>query len=153
MVSRSRFGVWLPAMGLLTFLGCGQDDGIGQRYPSSGVVMYKGNPVSKGTVTFVPEAGVGRVASGELAEDGSFTLTTHVRGDGALVGKYRVTVLALEQDRSKVPKVGPGMPQLDRKHKATAKNLVPPKYSNPTTTTLREEVKAQTNRYELKLED
>jgi hypothetical protein len=93
------------------------------------------------------------VATGELAEDGSFTLTTHVTGDGALAGKYRVTVLSTEGDRSKLPRVGPGIPLIDRKHRPVIKELVPSKYCNPSTTPLREEVKPQTNRYEIKLDD
>jgi hypothetical protein len=148
-----RLLIWLPALGTLAFPGCGEDDGIGQRYRASGVVTYNGNPVPKGTVTFVPEGGGGRVATGDLAEYGSFTLTTHTRGDGALAGKYRVTVLATEGDRSKLPKVGPGIPLIDRKHRPIMKNVVPPKYSNPSTTTLREEVKPQTYYYEIKLAD
>jgi hypothetical protein len=104
-------------------------------------------------VTFVPEdARTRRVASGELAEDGSFTLTTHVRGDGALSGRYRITVISQDVDRSKIPMVGPGIPLLDRKHKVTAKELVPRKYGSATTTPLFEEFKP-TNRFEFKLED
>jgi hypothetical protein len=138
----------------LVLAGCAEDDGIGRRHAASGVVNYKGQPVPQGTVTFVPEDNrTGRVASGELSEDGSFTLTTHDRGDGALAGRYRVTVIAQEADRSKVPKVGPGMPLLDRKHRATARDLVPKKYGSPTTTPLIEEIKSATNYFEIALED
>ena len=153
MLGRMRFWFWMPSLGLL-LTGCEQDDGMGRRYPASGIVTYQGKPVPKGTVTFVPEdARAGRVASGEFAEDGSFTLTTHVRGDGALPGRYRVTVISQEVDRSRIPKVGPGMPLLDRKHKVTARELVPRKYGSPTTTPLLEEVKPESNRFTFTLND
>src|SRR4051795_1119568 len=79
-------------------IGCGEDDGIGQRYPVSGKVTYKGEPVAKGTVGFVPMDSGGRVANGDLQPDGSYTLTTHTPRDGALPGKYRVSVSAVEID-------------------------------------------------------
>jgi hypothetical protein len=154
MLTAMRFRTLLSSVGLLLPLGCGEDDGMGRRYSARGTVTYRDQPVPKGTVAFVPvNDRTGRVASGELSEDGSFGLTTHVRGDGALAGHYRVTVIAQDADRSKIQRVGPGMPLLDRKHKVTAKELVPRRYSSPTSTPLLEEVKPQTNNFHFKLVD
>jgi hypothetical protein len=43
-------------------------------------------------VTFVPEEGGGRPATGLTGSDGVFHLTTFNTGDGALPGSYKVTV-------------------------------------------------------------
>ena len=45
--------------------GCG-DDGFGKRYPVSGNVTYKNEPVEKGSITFTP-VNAGRPASGSGA--------------------------------------------------------------------------------------
>ena len=34
---------------------CGSDDGLGKRYPVSGTVTYKDQPVPKGSISFVPD--------------------------------------------------------------------------------------------------
>src|SRR4051812_47562957 len=80
---------------LASVSGCGADDGIGQRYSVRGKVTYKGEPVTKGTVGFVPMDSSGRAAIGEIQPDGSYTLTTLIPLDGALPGKYRVSVSAV----------------------------------------------------------
>jgi hypothetical protein len=134
--------------------GCGEDDGLGQRFYASGEVTYLGRPVTQGTVTFVPENDtIGRAATGQLAEDGSFTLTTQNPGDGALAGRYHVIVISQDVDRSKIRTVGPGVPYFDRKHKAVARELLPRRYSSPTTSPLREEIKPQRNRFQFDLTD
>lgn len=77
--------------------GCGG----GHEFPTtpvSGVVTCSGNPVSGGTIMFIPvptdaKANSGKAASGEIAEDGSFTLSTYGTNDGAIVGKHTVQVL------------------------------------------------------------
>ena len=43
------------SVSLLTLIGCGEDDGIGKRYPVKGIVTLQGEPVPKGTVNFMPE--------------------------------------------------------------------------------------------------
>jgi hypothetical protein len=77
-------------------LGCG-GDGLGTRYPVSGKVTYKGQPVQKGVISFVPEDKEGRGATGQI-ENGSYSLTTQTPGDGAFPGKYTVTVDTKEVD-------------------------------------------------------
>jgi hypothetical protein len=82
----------------LFVLGCGGDD-LGQRYPVSGKVTYKGQSVPKGVISFVPEDKEGRGATGQI-EDGYYSLTTQTAGDGAFPGKYIVTVDTKEVDTS-----------------------------------------------------
>jgi hypothetical protein len=64
-------------------------------FPVNGTVLYNGKPVPKGTVLFTP-VGSGPTATGELNQDGTYRLTTYKPGDGALIGEYRVTVMAMD---------------------------------------------------------
>lgn len=63
-------------------------------YPVRGRVLYQGKPAKQALVVFHPVGGhAGAVkARGQVAEDGSFTLSTFGVGDGAPAGDYRVTV-------------------------------------------------------------
>jgi hypothetical protein len=73
--------------------GCGPA-GSGQTpslLPAKGKVTYKGQPMTKGFVKFIPE-GYGREARGELKSDGTFVLGTSKEGDGVVAGAHRVSV-------------------------------------------------------------
>jgi hypothetical protein len=69
--------------------GCGGKAQLGQ---VTGVVTVAGTPVTTGTIMFVPTDG--KAAVGSIGPDGRFTLTTHVTGDGALIGPHKVTIHA-----------------------------------------------------------
>ena len=65
--------------------------------PVSGAVHCNGNLVTEGYVLFtpIPQEGVNRSSSGKSAygnirPDGTYTLTTYDKEDGALIGKHRV---------------------------------------------------------------
>ena len=75
---------------LLGVTGCGHRRPT--TYPVSGVVTLDGKPVSGATVMLRPEAG-GRPAVGTTNERGEFKLTTFQQNDGALPGKYAVSVV------------------------------------------------------------
>jgi hypothetical protein len=96
-LSMRRFAA-LVVIGSCAVAGCA-DDGIGKRYPVSGTVTYKGEPVEKAKISFVPKDPNGRGATGTV-ENGSYTLTTVDTNDGALAGEYRVTVDAREIDEA-----------------------------------------------------
>ena len=69
--------------------GCGEDDGIGTRYPVTGNVTYNGKPVESGMITFTPDnPDAGRVATGNI-RDGYYSLTTLAPDDGALPGSVQ----------------------------------------------------------------
>ena len=135
-------------------IGCGEDDGIGQRYPVSGTVTYQGQPVPRATITFTPvDAGGGRPATDDTDQSGYFQLSTASPRDGALPGKYLVTVSAVEIDLSKTKGAPGGMYRSDIILKAPKKRLVPAKYSSTKTSPLTAEVKPQSNTVDLALED
>lgn len=56
-----------------------------------GTVTLDGNPLTNAQVLFSPARGRG--ARGSLGSDGTFTLTTYSKGDGAIVGLHQVSIL------------------------------------------------------------
>ena len=67
--------------------------GSRKRYPVSGTVTYRDQPVKHGQIHFLPETVGGRSATGVI-EDGWYSLTTMVPNDGAVPGKYQVTIVS-----------------------------------------------------------
>jgi hypothetical protein len=130
---RSRVSVVVAVIGsgLFWAAGCGYDDGIGKRFHVSGKVTYNGQPLKLGTVNFLPEdPNTARPAAGEIHEDGSFTLTTQTPGDGAMGGKYKVSISAYDVDKSKVgsPTQGGSADQV-AVSQAQGKSLIPIKFT------------------------
>jgi hypothetical protein len=146
-------------LGLLIVLGCADNTGLAKRYPVSGKVSYKGAPVAKGRVDFIPaKGGDGRTASGDIL-DGNYTLTTAEKDDGALPGSYKVTVTSAvldpaaeaalkEQSKGGQYRLGPETKDI---MKGAVKSLLPSKFSLPETSGLTAEVKEQPNTIDLNL--
>ena len=146
-------------------LGC-SDDGLGKRYQVTGKVTYKGEPVPAGSISFVPEEDGGHGAAG-MIKDGVYTLSTLGEEDGALPGKYRVTVDGRKADQEKMKiaakkyteKLGfkgemATIPQdVQAKILSQTKSTIPGKYQIPDTTDLRAEVKEQANTLDFELKD
>jgi hypothetical protein len=146
-----RGGLMVLILGLLA--GCSDDD-LGKRYPVSGHVTRRGQPLTEGTVNFQPvEASTGRAATGAIQSDGSYTLTTKDSNDGALAGDYRVVVSLANVDLSKVGRMPNGIPILNQPKKVVVKNLVQPKYSDPAQTVLKFKVEPRRNTYDIDLTD
>lgn len=129
----------LLAVAALTPAACGGSGLAGV----SGTVTYRGKPVPKGTVTFVSTTPGARNATGEIQEDGSYTLHTEQPGDGAAPGEYRVTLYAHDEPVLDYTPRKPVPPKL----------LVPAKYENPETSGLKATVKGGSNTVNLDLTD
>lgn len=114
-------------------LGCGADSNLA---PVQGVVRLDGQPVTQGTVRFVPAAGRG--AKGTIQPDGSFTLGTYTDTDGASIGKHRVAIISYEVD--KVERTDGGRPMI-----TGSTPLVPRRYMAPGTSGLEFEVERGQN--------
>jgi hypothetical protein len=124
--------------------GCGGDDsGLDRRYKVTGHVTYKGEPVQKGTIAFEPvnpPLPAGRHASGFI-ENGSYTLTTAIDGDGALPGDYKVLISSsniniasiAEKTKAVVHQGGDEFRAMIK----NAKSLVPIKYARSETSDLK----------------
>lgn len=61
-------------------------------YKVSGVVTYKGEPVTGADITFVNE---GRSAFGRTNDKGEYKLTTFSSNDGAVEGKHSVSIVQI----------------------------------------------------------
>jgi hypothetical protein len=139
----ARAGPWIVAFGAVWFLGCGGDDDLAKRYSVSGKVTYKGELLAKGTITFTPadaNAGI-RPASGAIV-DGRYQLTTQTSNDGAMAGKYKVSIVARGFDD---PTDGQNEKAIRRDKMAkiigkSSKDLIPAKFSLPETSDLTAEV-------------
>src|SRR5262249_17280259 len=114
--------VRLVAVGLLGLAAAGTagcDNGRPKTAVVKGKVTFNGKPVPHGTVLFVPVV-PGTTATGAIAPDGSYSLTTFKKGDGAVLGKHKVAILAMDDKPGALP---------------TDANLPPPivpdKYSSP----------------------
>jgi hypothetical protein len=78
---------WAVLLLLAGVTGCGP-----RLYPVRGkVTLDDGKPLTRGLVLFEASGDGPRVmARGEVQPDGSYQLSTHKPGDGALPGRYRV---------------------------------------------------------------
>jgi hypothetical protein len=116
--------------------------------PATGRVTYKSKPVANADVAFAPESGEGRIATGRTDSDGRFTLGTFAIGDGAMIGKHRVSVMARGPERPPRPgEVGSGMPG----EMMPGDPVIPMKYFAPDSSGLTEEVKRGKNHFDLAL--
>jgi hypothetical protein len=84
-----RSGIILSFLTLLVLSGC---DSRPKRVAVSGKVLIDGEPLTYGTVIFLPKNG--RQSTGPLDKSGAFTLTCYDANDGALIGTHDVEVLA-----------------------------------------------------------
>ncbi len=151
-------GIVMAATGLLLIAGCGDDSGLGTRYPVSGTVTYKDKPVEKGQISFIPNDPRTQHAANGYIENGRYTLTTAKAGDGALPGKYKVTITSQDVDNTAVietvVKKGGGGRQGDiAKAASQAKNLIPAKYKLTDTSGLEVTVEAKSNTLDFPLKD
>jgi hypothetical protein len=163
-------GNLLMASAVMIMVSCGGgDDGLGTRYPVTGKVNYNGNPLEKGAISFIPEDPKSIGASGSI-EHGAYSLSTGGSGDGARVGKYKVTVTAkedatalakaaFEKARSATSKkagtedLGFVPRQFITKAESESKSLIPAGYGDVRTTNLTAEVKPQANPLDFELSD
>ncbi len=106
-------------LGLVVLAGCGRAAGP-PTYPVSGRVLYRGEPLQRGTVLFVPENGP--AAGATIGADGTFSLR-------AVAGKHQVGVTS-------VPEPPPGV---EPEH-YFAPPLIPAQYSPPHSSGLSAEV-------------
>lgn len=92
---RCQIGLCLMTVGLLVFLpGCSPRDTRPKPVPVKGIVTLRGKPLAKAQVNFFAK-GASMPASGESNDAGEFELTMFAKGDGALVGENKVTVVSL----------------------------------------------------------
>jgi hypothetical protein len=113
--------------------------------PIAGRVTYRGQPVKKGAIHFLPTGGDNLPASGSI-EDGEIKgVTSRTQGDGLKPGLYRVAITAFDDAFvASVARRGPEGPDPIEVGKAAdgIKGLIPPRYSNARDSGLVAEVSA-----------
>ena len=131
---------------ILAFAGCGEKPET--LYPVAGKVTLNGEPVTKGTIGFIPDLAKGNASvytpQGKIGPDGSYTLYTLDR-PGAAPGHYRITVWSMANEPP------PESYQATKDFKPQW--LVPLKYTQADTTDLAREVVASPTQdaYDLQL--
>src|SRR5262245_29539592 len=139
--------------------------GAGCRSPDKpvavrGTVTLDGQPVAGAAVQFVPD-GEGLPAIGETQADGTYALTTHEPGDGAVPGKYMVVIVWEPPPPPTFRTGGDGPSRLEmqqalEKHRAAVEKAgkgytIPAQYSNPSQTPLKVTVPAPGGRADFAL--
>lgn len=139
----------LKAIGAIVLLAAGcQDSHLPKTAPVSGVVTFRGKPLANAEVVFFPE-GDARSASGRTDANGRYELMTFSIDDGAIPGKYRITVVARGPARPVAPGEGSGMPG----EMSPGELITPAKYAAPETSELTHEVVSGRNEVNLTLEE
>lgn len=73
---------------LISLTGCSKSGPV--VVPVSGVLTFKGKPVTNAWIDFMPEGG--RLSSGQTDDQGRFRLAYDPEKSGALVGKHKVVL-------------------------------------------------------------
>jgi hypothetical protein len=152
-----RWMNWL-LMGLVAALpvitGCAPSKSVGA-VKATGTVTFDGKPLEGATVSFIPDGEGGRNAAGLTDAQGNFRLTTLEPGDGAMPGKYKVTVTKKDSDPNAY--VPPASQEEGMKRAAAeaakansgfykgvtpVKDLLPERYNSDKTSGLSAEVKS-----------
>ena len=135
----------ISAVALLVAASLTGCDTFNSLYPVRGRVLFNGKPMmGGGTISFIPvnEQG-GKGAGGEIAEDGTYQLTTSKPGDGCRPGEYRVMI---HQSTSREPQPTPdGTKAPEQIWTVSPAERIPLVYSDPVMNTLTATVEAKSS--------
>ena len=110
----------------------------------TGSVTFDGKAMTKGKVTFLPiregDGELNRPAIGTIKPDGTYELSTFKPGDGAIPGKYKVTV---------VDETVPDPEEVTKG--ATATSSIPGGYASPATSGLTADVTDGSGKFDFEL--
>ena len=139
------------ALALLSLLvGCGgPKQGQLPTAQVTGQVTYRGAPLGRGEIKFIPvqAAGGTRVAYGTLDEQGRYRLGTYSQEDGAILGDYQVAV------ESRAEASAGAAQHATKFDLMQAKSLVPERYADPGKSGLTAHVVAGSNTLDFDLKD
>jgi hypothetical protein len=140
-MSSARAGLSATAC-VLVFLGSGCG---GKLVKVQGVVLLDDKPLPRAAVLFIPEDLEGRGANGFTDDKGIFRLSTFRTGDGALPGSYKVVIQYSEEVAVPTHLKTPEAIQKEMGKAVSSKKpslTIPPIYSQPDRTVLRQKVPA-----------
>jgi hypothetical protein len=115
----------------------------------AGQVTYRGAPLARGEIKFIPvqTGGGARVAYGTLDGQGRYRLGTYGQADGAILGDYQVTVESRDE-------ISADAAQHATKYDLVrAKLLIPQRYADPGRSGLTAHVTAESNTVDFDLKD
>ena len=93
-----RFALLSAAIFVFGF-GCSPGNGLNLA-KVRGKVTYKGQPIKRGTVFFMPDDSKGTIgppAVGSITSNGSYIMSTESAGDGVIVGSHKIGITGLEE--------------------------------------------------------
>jgi hypothetical protein len=91
-------------LGLVFCTACGNQKAAGPKtYPASVKILYRGQPLEGANVILVAQDPSGRGASGTTDANGMAKLGIAGQGEGAVPGKYAVTVSKIEGGQASNP--------------------------------------------------
>lgn len=125
-------------------LGCGGVSDAPKTVPVRGTVTYKGTPMAKISVAFIPTDGVGQIAEAITDAEGKFELQTREPGDGAMPGNYNVAM-------NYAPDTIPDMPGFTG-GKQPEPSTIPTKYGNSASSGLTATVDKDESKNEFKFD-
>jgi hypothetical protein len=156
--SRIREVLLAAAIAVVILVGCnGAAGGRRPTKPVAVIVTYKGAPVADATITFISQEGEPSAAYGTTDSSGVAKLKTFEEGDGAVLGKQKVTVIK-EQIVGEKPVADQDSPEYAPPPGTTplpkVKHLIPQKYSGPDTSPLTADVTSSgPNEFKFELTD
>ena len=92
--------LFAAGVSLVLVAGC-SEQGM-KTAPVQGTITYAGKPVPQGSIMFQPEHGPNAMAN---IKNGAYVLKTYRDGDGAVVGKHKVTLWVKDAVDGSVNKV------------------------------------------------
>jgi hypothetical protein len=101
--------------------------------PIAGRVTYRGQPVRRGAIHFLPAGGDNLPGSGVIDDGEIKEVTSRNQGDGLKPGLYRVSITAFDDTFAEnAAKRGPNGPDPREvgKDADRIKGLIPPRYNN-----------------------
>ena len=92
------FYTLLIVLSFAIFMGCSKAQGLKGLVKVKGTITLDGSPLEGASIVFVPTTMSDEVrsASGTSDASGNFEMTTLNKGDGAMPGDYRITVVKRE---------------------------------------------------------
>lgn len=124
----------------LTALIVGCSNGNMKTAVVKGKITFNGKAVPIGTISFVPE-GNKPAATGQIQKDGSYELSTYGDGDGAVLGKHTVMIIAVDAQEGALPEDKNPVPPA----------IIPDKYFNNQTSGLTANVEDKVNEINFEL--
>jgi hypothetical protein len=151
MTNAQMYALTACALPFAFLIGCGAKAEGPELATVSGTVTYQGKPLEGALVVFLPETPGAPSASGSTDESGTFELMTHIPGDGAVIGKHRVSITARGPDKT-LPE-GQSVSGLPGGNTEPGDPLIPQKYFSHNASGLTAEVKGGSNTLDFELND